>query len=84
MGALLCVLGLAVHAGLLGALLVALLWSRSRSQARAVRPPAWIEAVSELLACVAAGGEQELAELEASLGQSLTDLVCAVLQQATE
>ena len=49
LGALLCVLGLAVHAGLLGALLVALLWSRSRSRARAVRPPAWIEAVSELL-----------------------------------
>ena len=67
---------------LLGAFLVGLLWGRSR--ARTARPPAWIEAASELLACVAAGGERELAELAASLGQSPTDLLCALLQQATE
>ncbi|CAE7877636.1 unnamed protein product [Symbiodinium microadriaticum] len=67
---------------LLGACLVALLWGRSR--ARSARPPAWIEAASELLACVAAGGERELADLAASLGQSPTDLLCALLRQATE
>ena len=61
---------------LLGACLVALLWGRSR--ARSARPPAWIEAASELLACVAAGGERELSDLAASLGQSPTDLLCAL------
>ena len=33
---------------------------------------------------MAAGGERELADLAAWLGQSPTDLLCALLRQATE
>ena len=62
--------------------MVGFFWARSL--ARPVCAPAWTVAASELLACVAAGGEQELAELAASLGQTPTDLLCNILQQAAE
>ena len=61
---------------LLGVLAATLFWGRVL--ARRPCPPAWVVAASELLACVEAGGERELAELAASLDQSPTTLLCAL------
>ena len=65
---------------LLGAAAVLVLWARFFW--KSAPTPAWATAASELLACIAAGGESELADLAAAAGQSPTELLSRVLHEA--
>ena len=65
---------------LLGAAAVLALWARFFR--KSAPTPAWATAASELLACIAAGGEAELADLAAAAGQSPTELLSRVLHEA--
>ncbi|CAE7767260.1 unnamed protein product [Symbiodinium sp. CCMP2592] len=66
---------------LLGGLLVGACWAYGVAQRSA--SPAWTAAAEEILRCVAAGGEQELAMLAEAAGQSPAELLCRVLHTAT-
>ena len=66
---------------LLGVFGAFLLWGRVST--RHGPPPAWSVAASELLHCMAVGGETELQALAEAAGQTPTELLCGILRQAT-
>ena len=70
-------------AGALAAGLAAvLLWLRAAGGRGRSPPPAWAEAAAELLGCMSADGEEELATLARATGQSPAELLCHVLREA--
>ncbi|OLP81689.1 hypothetical protein AK812_SmicGene37745, partial [Symbiodinium microadriaticum] len=64
---------------LLGVFGAFLLWGRVST--RHGPPPAWSVAASELLHCMAVGGETELQALAEAAGQTPTELLCGIFQR---